>query len=77
MLVQDHVSLRCVIGFAGINNYGNELATATDVRPAAFCGFQDVHAGYREELRKMMKHLFPKLREVMGKCRRPFYYDKL
>lgn len=98
MLVQDHETLRCVIGFAGINNYGNELATATNVQPGQFCGFEGVHVGYRDELRRplgtdlrgvfeavsvafgldfgpgdgprMVKHLFPKLRKVMGKCRR-------
>lgn len=33
-------------------NPGNELATATDVRTSSFCGFDGVHAGYRDELRR-------------------------
>jgi len=68
MLVQDAESKRCVIAFAGINNYGNELATATDVRTSSFCGFDGVHAGYRDELRRIVKFLYPKVRPLMGKC---------
>lgn len=68
MLVQDAQTQRCVIAFAGINNYGNELATAMDVRTSSFCGFDGVHTGYRDELRRIVKFLFPKVRPLMGKC---------
>lgn len=28
------------------------MATATDVRTSDFCGFEGVHVGYRDELRR-------------------------
>ncbi|CAK9035491.1 DEAD-box ATP-dependent RNA helicase 40 [Durusdinium trenchii] len=68
MLVQDSETQRCVLAFAGINNYGNELATATDVRTSDFCGFEGVHVGYRDELRRIMQFVFPHVRPLMGKC---------
>ena len=40
-------------------NEGNELATATDVRKASFCGFEAVHAGYRDELRRPFECTYP------------------
>ncbi|CAJ1431633.1 unnamed protein product [Effrenium voratum] len=68
MLVQDSATQKCVVAFAGINNYGNELATATDVRTDDFCGFKGVHAGYRDELMRIVKTVWPKVQPLMGKC---------
>ncbi|CAE7230251.1 unnamed protein product [Symbiodinium pilosum] len=68
MLVQNSQNFECVLAFAGLNNYGNELATATDVRKASFCGFEAVHAGYRDELRRMIKDLWPLMQSKIAKC---------
>mmetsp|Transcript_82515 Transcript_82515/g.145640 ORF Transcript_82515/g.145640 Transcript_82515/m.145640 type:complete len:398 (+) Transcript_82515:83-1276(+) len=70
MIVQDHFTLDCIIAFAGINNYGNELAAATTITPSEFCGFQGVHIGFRDELRKITTALFPNLRPKLSRCKR-------
>jgi len=70
MIVQDQTSLDCVIAFAGINNYGNELASATTISQSDFCGFQGVHLGFRDELRRITTALFPQLRPKLSRCSR-------
>lgn len=68
MLIQDSKSLDCALVFAGVNNYGNEIATATAISPVDFCGFSNVHMGYRDELMRIATALLPILKPKLSQC---------
>lgn len=68
LLFQDSKTLDCAITFTGTNNVDNELSTSTTSYGTGYCGFDQVHVGYRNELWSITKDLWPKLRPKLSKC---------
>lgn len=68
LLVQETTSLDCALVLTGTNN-DNELTTSTTSFSTGYCGFDHVHAGYRNELWSIAKDLWPSLRPKLASCR--------
>ncbi|CAE8706119.1 unnamed protein product [Polarella glacialis] len=66
-IVQDKNSLDCVLVFEGTSS-PLELQTSLKQFGTGYCGFTDVHAGYRDKLSMLMKYTMPKLRPKLAKC---------
>lgn len=69
-LMQDESTLDCAVLFTGTNDFA-EMFTSTVSFGTGFCGFSDIHVGYRNELWTLTgeyweKHMKPRL----SKCRR-------
>lgn len=68
-LVQSMESLDCVLVFAGANNQQNELNTAAKSYGTRYCGFSNIHTGYRNELWDITADLWPsRLSPKLSKC---------
>lgn len=67
MIVQDSKTLDCAVVFTGTNN-DNEITTSTNNYGTGYCGFEQVHAGYRNELWDISHELWPRLRPKLAKC---------
>jgi len=70
MIVQDSHTLDCALVFTGTNNRGNELTSSTTSYATSYCGYDTVHAGYRNELWHITRSLWPALRPKLAKCGR-------
>lgn len=68
-LVQNSITLDCVLVLTG-TNCANEIGSSLDTVGTGFCGFSDVHEGYRDELWSLTKDLWPALRPKLSKCRK-------
>lgn len=66
-LMQDENTYSCALAFTGTNCF-SELFTSTNILPEAYCGFDWIHAGFKEELWTLTKNLFPTLKPKLGKC---------
>ncbi|CAE8668901.1 unnamed protein product, partial [Polarella glacialis] len=66
-IVQDRDTLDCVLVFEGASTLA-ELGTPYKCYGTGYCGFKDVHAGYRDKLWWLMKYSMPKLRPKLEKC---------
>lgn len=66
-LVQDGSSLECALVFTGTTTVA-EFGTSITQSETGYCGFPDVHAGYRNKLYWVTKGLWPKMRPKLGKC---------
>jgi len=68
LLVQHSETLECALAFTGTNNFG-EFISSTTQHFSSFCGYKrSIHTGYRDELRRLARDLFPNLRPKMAKC---------
>lgn len=67
-LFQDSESLNCALVFTGTNNVDNEIGTSTTSFGASYCGFAQVHEGYRNELFGIAQDLWPRIRPKLSKC---------
>lgn len=69
MVLQHATTLECALVFAGTNN-ANELGTSIHQWGRSYCGFDNVHAGYQNELRRITGDLWPRLRPKLSRCRK-------
>lgn len=69
MVVQSGKTLDCAFVFTGTNNFA-DLPSSTTSYGTGYCGFQDVHVGYRNELWTLTKNVWGGLRADMEKCNR-------
>lgn len=67
LVAQDSETHDCAIAFTGTNDFG-ELATSTTQYGTGYCGFEDVHVGYRNELWTITRNLFDKVKPVLESC---------
>jgi len=67
MIVQDTNTLDCALVFTG-TNYGGELGSSIVSHGTGYCGFDNVHAGYRNELWTITGDLWPSLGPKLSKC---------
>jgi len=72
LLVQDSKSLDCALVFTGTNNIDNELGTSMTTYGAGYCGFAQVHDGYKNELWDITHDLWPGLRPKLSKCNKVY-----
>jgi len=68
MIAQHSTTLDCALVFAGTNNVANELTSSTTTYGTGYCGFDDVHVGYRNELWHVTKALWPAIAPKLAKC---------
>jgi len=68
MIVQESSTLDCAIVFAGTNDF-SEFSTSTTQYGTGYCGFDDVHVGYRNELWTITNHMKQHLKPTLEKCR--------
>ncbi|CAE8589864.1 unnamed protein product [Polarella glacialis] len=66
-IVQDSDTLDCVLVFEGTSTLA-EFETSIKMFGTGYCGFKDVHSGYRDKLWWLMKYSMPKLRPKLAKC---------
>jgi len=66
-VVQNYKTLDCAFVFTGTNNIA-DLPASTNTYGTGYCGFTDVHAGYRNELWTLTENLWGKVRLVLEKC---------
>merc|ERR1712129_503729 len=69
MIAQHTTTLDCALVFSGTNNAANELASSTTGYSTGYCGFDDVHVGYRNELWHITKDLWPVIAPKLSKCK--------
>jgi len=69
LVVQEEATLSCALVFTGTND-PTEYATSITRHGVEFCGFQDVHFGYRNELRELTRRLWPSMRPTLEQCSR-------
>jgi len=69
MVVQDSETLDCALVFTGTNSFG-ELTTSTTQYGSGYCGFDNVHVGYRNEVWTIMNDVMPALRPKLAKCKK-------
>lgn len=69
LLIQQHKTLACAVAFTGTNDLG-EFATSTTQYGTGYCGFNNVHVGYRNELWTITNDIFARLRPSLERCSR-------
>jgi hypothetical protein len=62
-----HKNLECALVFTGTNALC-ETAASADTLLASYCGFNGVHHGYAQELRRITSHLLPYLSPKLSQC---------
>mmetsp|Transcript_63946 Transcript_63946/g.113705 ORF Transcript_63946/g.113705 Transcript_63946/m.113705 type:complete len:633 (-) Transcript_63946:72-1970(-) len=68
MLAQEESTLNCALVFTGTDNFW-ELFTSTSQSPSDWCGFDQVHLGYRDEVRTILKHdSWNAIKAKLAKC---------
>jgi len=67
MVAQESNTLECAIVFTG-TNAGSELSTSTTQYGTGYCGFEQCHVGYRNELWTITNNLFPQLKPILSSC---------
>eukprot|EP00931_Biecheleriopsis_adriatica_P075244 TRINITY_DN4915_c0_g1_i1.p1 TRINITY_DN4915_c0_g1~~TRINITY_DN4915_c0_g1_i1.p1 ORF type:complete len:637 (+),score=137.18 TRINITY_DN4915_c0_g1_i1:59-1969(+) len=70
MVVQEDKTLDCALVFTGTNKF-SELFESIKQHTTGFCGFDAVHAGYRDEIWQLSDHsIWPKITSKLEKCNR-------
>merc|ERR1719401_620081 len=67
MVIQQGSSLDCALVFTG-TNAASEYSTSTTQYGTGYCGFDGVHAGYRNELWTITNALWTKVRPTLEQC---------
>lgn len=68
MVAQQTETLECALVFTGTNHFG-ELGSSVKQHLTGYCGFDQVHAGYRDEVWQLSDHaIWPKITEKLSKC---------
>merc|ERR1719215_520546 len=67
MLVQDAASLDCAVVFTGTNDFG-ELTSSTTQYGTGYCGFENVHVGFRNELWTITGQAWQPLLPMLEQC---------
>merc|ERR1719203_597098 len=70
MVIQQGSTLDCALVFTGTNSVA-EFSTSTTQYGTGYCGFQEVHVGYRNELWTLTNaSLWKKVRPTLEQCNR-------
>jgi len=69
MIVQEEDTMDCALVFTGTNDI-SEFSTSTTQYGTGYCGFEQVHVGYRNELWTMSDDIFGFLRPTLEQCAR-------
>lgn len=67
LVMQQAETLDCALVFTGSNNAADFPASTTQW-PTAYCGFDGVHKGYRDELWSITVSLWEKVRPTLEQC---------
>mmetsp|Transcript_77602 Transcript_77602/g.179952 ORF Transcript_77602/g.179952 Transcript_77602/m.179952 type:complete len:402 (+) Transcript_77602:44-1249(+) len=68
-IAQEGNSLDCALVFTGTSS-SNELSSSIKQYETGYCGFPNVHAGYRDKLWWLTKDVWQQLRPKLSKCRK-------
>mmetsp|Transcript_51601 Transcript_51601/g.120376 ORF Transcript_51601/g.120376 Transcript_51601/m.120376 type:complete len:656 (+) Transcript_51601:82-2049(+) len=70
LIAQNKQNLDCALIFTGTNHFG-ELGSSVKQHLTGYCGFDQVHAGYRDEVWQLSDHaIWPMITGKLAKCRR-------
>ncbi|CAE7484248.1 unnamed protein product [Symbiodinium natans] len=70
LLAQNSQNLDCALVFTGTNTFG-ELGSSVKQHLTGYCGFDKVHAGYRDEIWQLSDHsIWKKITDKLAKCNR-------
>lgn len=70
LIAQNSKNLDCALIFTGTNTFG-ELGSSVKQHLTGYCGFDKVHAGYRDEIWQLSDHaIWPKITAKLAKCNR-------
>ncbi|CAJ1330736.1 unnamed protein product [Effrenium voratum] len=68
MVAQNVDTLDCALIFTGTNHFG-ELGSSVKQHLTGYCGFDQIHAGYRDEVWQLSDHtVWPKITAKLAKC---------
>lgn len=66
-IVQEESTLHCALVFTGTSSFA-ELGTNAKSFATGYCGYKQVHSGYRDKLWWLTQGMWPRLRPKLGKC---------
>lgn len=69
MLVQEDSTKDCVLSFCGTNSV-SELSSSALGRPTDFCGFEQVHSGWKNEVMNLARNVWGEMRPHLETCNR-------
>lgn len=68
LVAQQVDTLECALVFTGTNHFG-ELGSSVKQHLTGYCGFDQVHAGYRDEVWQLSDHaIWPQVTKKLAKC---------
>mmetsp|Transcript_98797 Transcript_98797/g.247644 ORF Transcript_98797/g.247644 Transcript_98797/m.247644 type:complete len:396 (-) Transcript_98797:289-1476(-) len=71
MIAQESETLDCAVIFTGTND-PSEFSTSIDLHHAKYCGFDEVHAGYRNELWTLSDNTWQPFVPLLEQCNKVF-----